>query len=128
MGVAGLALAYSLAYILNFTLLWVFLKFKIGHLDEKRIFIAICKFSIAGLFMSLAVQISKYLLASIVDMHTFWGIFIQGIVAGLLGCFVYIIIGLILKTHEMKIFIKIIKDKLIKTKNLPSDISEINEI
>lgn len=128
MGVAGLALTYSLAYILNFTLLWVFLKFKIGHLDEKRIFIAICKFSIAGLFMSLAVQISKYLLASIVDMHTFWGIFIQGIVAGLLGCFVYIIIGLILKTHEMKIFIKIIKDKLIKTKNLPSDISEINEI
>ena len=36
MGVAGLALAYSLAYILNFTFIMGILRFKIGHLDEKK--------------------------------------------------------------------------------------------
>lgn len=128
MGVAGLALAYSLAGIFNFTLLWVFLKFKIGYLDEKRILTAIFKFSVAGFFMAITIQSCKYFLAPFVDMQKFWGIFSQGIVAGLIGCFVYIGIGLLLKTHEMEIFVKTIKNKLVKTKSLPSDISEINEV
>jgi len=61
-------------------------------------------------------------------MQKFWGIFTQGLVSGLIGCLVYIGIGLLLKTHEMQIFIETIKRKLIKTKNLPQDISEINDI
>lgn len=128
MGVSGLALAYSIASIINFVLLWVFMKFKLGKMDEGRILIAVGKFSIAGFFMAISIQGCKYFLAPFVDMQKFWGIFTQGLVSGLIGCLVYIGIGLLLKTHEMQIFVETIKRKLVKTKNLPQDISEINDI
>jgi putative peptidoglycan lipid II flippase len=128
MGAPGLALSFTLSGILNFILLWVFLRFKVSSLDEGRIIPAVFKFTVAGIFMGIVIQLSKNFIAPYVDMQSFWGIFTQGVVAGLLGSFTYIIIGLILKCHEMKIFVATIKDKLVRTKNLPPDISEINEV
>lgn len=128
MGAPGMALAFTISGILNFALLWVFLRFKIHDLDEGRIIRAVFKFTVAGIFMGIIIQLSKNFIAPFVDMQTFWGIFIQGVVAGLLGCFTYIIIGLILKCHEMKIFVETIKKKLVRIKNLPKDISEIGEV
>jgi ABC-type lipoprotein release transport system permease subunit len=61
-------------------------------------------------------------------MEKFWGIFLQGGLACLIGTGIYIAIGLILKTHEMIIFIETIKNKLVRAKDLPSDITEINEV
>ncbi len=128
MGAPGLALAFTISGILNFALLWVFLRFKTSNLDEGRIITAVLKFSIAGIFMGIVIQLSKNFIAPYVDMQKFWGIFTQGIVAGLLGSLTYIIIGLILKCHEMKVFVETIKNKLVRVKNLPEDISGISEV
>jgi putative peptidoglycan lipid II flippase len=128
MGAAGLALAFTISGILNFILLWVFLRLKTHNLDEGRIITAIFKFSIAGIFMGLAIQLCKNFIAPYVDMQKFWGIFTQGVISGLLGSLIYIGVGLILKTHEMKVFVETIKKKLVRVKNLPEDISEIGEV
>jgi len=128
MGAPGLALAFTVSGIINFVLLWVFLRFKTNNLDEARIIRAVFKFTIAGIFMGIVIQISKNFIAPYVDMQKFWGIFVQGVVAGILGSSTYIIVGLILKCHEMKMFVETIKNKLVRTKDLPADISEINEV
>ncbi|KKQ27319.1 MAG: Integral membrane protein MviN [Candidatus Magasanikbacteria bacterium GW2011_GWC2_37_14] len=128
LGTAGLALAYSLAGTLNAALLWVFLHLKTGGLDENRIITSIFKISTAGLFMGIVIQAGKYLIAPLVDMQTFLGIFIQGSATGIIGLLIYIIIGLLLKSHEMIVFVNTLKNKFIKTKNLPPDISGISEI
>lgn len=128
MGAPGLALAFTLSGVLNFALLWVFLRFKTNNLDEGRIITAVFKFTAAGIFMGIVIQLTKNFIAPYVDMQKFWGIFIQGVVSGVSGCLTYIIIGLILKCHEMKVFVDTIKKKLVRVKNLPPDISEIGEV
>jgi putative peptidoglycan lipid II flippase len=125
LGVTGLALAFSIASIINLILLWVFLRCRLGSLDEIAILPALYKISTAGIFMGITIQLMKSVMAPLVDMQTFWGISIQGATAGLVGCAVYILTGLALKSHEMKVFVEAIKKKFVRTKNLPSDISEV---
>lgn len=125
LGVEGLALAYTLAGILNTILLWIFLRWRLGSLDEERILTAVYKISIAAIVMALTIQTFKTLLAPFLDMQTFLGIFTQGAIAGLLGCVAYVVIGLLLKSYEMKIFVETIRKRLFRIKDLPTDISEI---
>jgi len=116
LGVAGLALAFSIAQILNFAILWVFLKFKIGSLDEKRIIWAVFKISIATLIMGIVTQFMKFGIEPFFGTSTFLGIFAQGLIAGLVGIAVFIIVGLVLRSAEMFTFVDAIKRRLFKNK------------
>ena len=77
MGVAGLALAFSVANILNLVLLWVWLYVKVGALDLKRISLATAKFFVAAIAAGLAAQITKALVWPYIDMAKFSGVFTQ---------------------------------------------------
>ncbi|MCX6799804.1 MAG: murein biosynthesis integral membrane protein MurJ, partial [Candidatus Falkowbacteria bacterium] len=55
-GVSGLALAFSVSSIINFTLLWVVLRVRIGSLDEKRILSSVIKFSSASVGCGVVIQ------------------------------------------------------------------------
>lgn len=112
MGVAGLALAFSLASILKFVLLWMWLYFDIGELDQKKIINSVIKFSVAGLTAGFFAQISKSVIWPIIDMTKFWGVFTQGAVAGIVGLTVYFLLCYIMKSEEMLEFVQIIKRKL----------------
>ncbi|RLC39214.1 murein biosynthesis integral membrane protein MurJ, partial [Candidatus Falkowbacteria bacterium] len=61
LGVAGLALAFSIANIFNFILLWLALRFEIGSLDETNILISSIKFTAAAMACGIAVQGAKLL-------------------------------------------------------------------
>ncbi|MBI5731962.1 MAG: murein biosynthesis integral membrane protein MurJ [Candidatus Magasanikbacteria bacterium] len=124
-GVEGLALAFSLASVLNLILLWVWLRFKLKTLDEIKILPAIYKMSAAAILMGLTIQGMKILMDKIVDTHTFLGIFTQGLTAGIVGMIVYAAFGLLLKSREMITFIATIKKKMIKKEVLPEDIGEM---
>lgn len=128
LGVAGLALGFSIATVINGALLWVFLRSKLGSLDEDRILKSLFKMTIAGLFMGISIQYAKTLIAPYVNMDTFIGISSQGVGAGLIGLIVYVILGLVLRNHEMIIFVETIKKKLVRVKNVPEDITEIGEV
>jgi len=110
-------LAFSLASVLNFILLWVALKLKIGSLDEKRIVWAVVKISLATLAMGFVTQLMKYGTEPYFGTRTFLGIFLQGLISGLAGIAVFIVVGLALKSREMSTFIESAKRHLFKDKS-----------
>jgi len=122
LGIAGLALAFSLSSILNFVLLWSALKIKAGSLDEKHIIWSVFKISIATLAMAIVVQFMKFGIEPYFGTTTFIGVFLQGLIAGLAGIAVFIVSGLALKSQEMITFINALKRRIFKEKeNYPKE-------
>lgn len=101
MGVAGLALAYSVANILNLMLLWGWLYFKVGSLDLINILISSSKFIIAALAAGMAAQITKVLVWPYIDMTRLSGVFIQLFVATISALIVYILFCYLFKSEEL---------------------------
>ncbi len=109
-GVLGLVAAFSLANILQFALLLIVLHYKIGHLDEKRIVISLFKVLVATLGALIPLQIVKYMVANLVDMHTYIGVLTQFLSAGAVALLAYLIIVWLLGVEE----VKLIKSKIQK--------------
>jgi putative peptidoglycan lipid II flippase len=101
MGVAGLALAFSIANIINFILLWICLSFSIGALDLGRILISVFKFSISAVAAGGAAQIMKVIVWPFIDMTKFSGVFIQLVAAGLAGILVYALFCFLFRSEEL---------------------------
>jgi putative peptidoglycan lipid II flippase len=92
--------------ILNFFLLWISLRIKLGSFNEINILTSVLKFSIAAILAGLAVQVTKIVIWTFVDMTTFWGVFTQGLGAGIVGIIVYLVIAYLLKVEEINILLK----------------------
>lgn len=102
MGVVGLALAFSIANILNLGALFVFLHFKMGHLDEQKIIVSLMKIITATIGSVFVLQLVKYLVAGLVDMRTFVGVMVQFLAAGCAAALVYLAIAAILGSEEIR--------------------------
>ncbi len=113
-GVLGLAVGFSVGSIVNFILLVVFSSIYIKDLYKNGIFRAFAKISFASLVMGIVIQSVKTWLGLLVDMQRFWGVFLQGLVAGLVGLVVFVVIGYLLKSEELLNFISALKRKLFK--------------
>jgi putative peptidoglycan lipid II flippase len=100
-GVLGLAGAYSVANLLNMFLLYYFLRRKFGSLDDTRVVRSGLKIVFASILMGAIVVGMKYFLALGVNMRTFVGIFIQGLVAGTVGLLSYFFLTLLLRCEEV---------------------------
>lgn len=124
LGVLGLALAFSLSAILQLALLWINLRHRLGTLNEASILNSLYKISVGAIVMALTVQVLKYPLAEIVNMNKFWGIFTQGLVAGLVGLSVYCLICWLLKLEEMQDFMASAKRRWLKLQNVPREVEE----
>jgi putative peptidoglycan lipid II flippase len=122
LGVAGLALAFSAGMILNFLLLFIILHRRLRSLDEKRIIVSIAKCSAAAIGMAVTIQAMKLLIWPYVDMTRFWGILLQGSLAGLFGLLVYFAVCSLLKSEEFNELWSATKIKLFDSaKKLKSD-------
>lgn len=111
-GVSGLALAFSIASIVNFVLLWIMLHLEIGNMEEFRILVSAAKFSISAIACGLAVQGTKLLVWPYVDMTRFWGVFTQGFLSGVAGILVFIAFCSLLKSEELFDFWESLKRRL----------------
>ena len=118
LGVAGLALAFSVTSVLNLILLWLMLNWKIGRMDELKIFISTIKFSLAALAAGLAVQGVKLVIGSLFDLDRFLEVLIQGAAAALAGAAVYVLTCFILRSEELFNFWSSIKRRLIGVKKI----------
>ena len=123
-GVVGLTMGFSAAQLLNFMLLWIFLRRRVGNLGESEIIGSVFKISVSGLLMGLTIQFGKIPLAKIFNLDTFLGIFLQGIIAGLAGLAVFVAVAYLLKTHELLDLITIIKRKLWRKMTPPADLED----
>ena len=102
-GVVGLAMAFSLTSIIQTALLWVILLLRVGSLGESQILPGLFRMTVAGIGMGLAVQFAKPFTLSILSLETFWGVFLQGLFAGLIGLVAYVGLTYALKTEELQI-------------------------
>ena len=102
-GVIGLAMAFSVAAILNMILLMVILRLRVGYLDDKKIIWSTFKISFNSLLSGAVVYLMLRAMAAVVDMSTFAGIFLQGLAAGLVGSVFYLGISLIFGAEEVMV-------------------------
>jgi len=111
-GVAGLAMAFSAANIVNFLLLWLWLQRKVGNLDFLHILLSAAKFIVAGLAAGITAQIMKVPVSSIVGMDRFIGVFTQLAISGLAGLAVYLVFCYLLQSEELSSFLSSIIRRL----------------
>jgi putative peptidoglycan lipid II flippase len=115
--VMGLAMAFSIASIMNMFLLYIFLHRKVPNLDDHKIFVSIVKIAINAFLAGAMVYLSLQIISPLVDMHTFMGIFIQGVGAGFIGLLSYFILGIVLKLEEVTLLRRVLKRALAVIKN-----------
>jgi len=100
--VIGLPLALSLAALFQAVLLLIFLYRKIGELRIKEIASSLIKILIAGFSMFFVTYFVRQISANFVNMSTFFGVFLQTVLAGAVGIFIYFSITFFLKSPELK--------------------------
>lgn len=128
LGIAGLALAFSIANIVNFFLLWIMIRLELGNMDEKRILVSVAKFSAAAFAAGVVVQGMKLIVWPYIDMTRLWGVFTQGFIAGVSGILVYIAFCSLFRSEELYSFWEAIKRRLPKQKVVTGDRGEARGI
>lgn len=103
-GVVGLALAFSLASMVQLAILWTVLKRKIGSLDEWQILKSTAILSLSGLAAAAVMQSVKYEVVEHIQLDTFMHVFIQTGIAGGAGLFMYFAAAFVLRSPEMLAF------------------------
>jgi putative peptidoglycan lipid II flippase len=94
-GVAGIALAFSIASILNFILLWLMLRQALGSLNESYIFKTGGKSLLSASISGAVVYLILLMLSSYE-----YGYLLPGLISGFVGLITYILIARILKSSE----------------------------
>jgi len=102
-GIFGVAVAFSLASILNFIALLTILRFKVGYLDDKKLAWSALQISFLSLLCGLLGYLVMHIVAPLVNMRTFWGIFIQTISTLFIGGGAYIILSVLFRFEEVEI-------------------------
>jgi putative peptidoglycan lipid II flippase len=110
-----LPLAYSLGTILNVALLWFFIK---KDFMPKEQFLMKTFFQSLGasFFIGAVSYVSLNILSPIFGTNTFWGIFLQGFISGILGISAGIMVLYLLKNEELQDLIKTLRTKFWRAK------------
>ena len=108
-----LPLAYSLGTIINFALLWFFIK-KDFMGPEHFIFKTFFQSLSASFFIGVVAYLSLNVLSPIFGTTTFWGIFLQGFLSGIAGILAGVLTLYLLKNEELKDLVETLKTKFWK--------------
>lgn len=108
-----LPLAYTLGTILNFILLWIFIRKDFMH-KEHFIFKSFFQSLAASFFIGFVAYGALNILAPIFGTSTFWGILAQGFFAGVFGILVGVFVLYLLKNEELKDLVRTLKTKFWK--------------
>jgi len=113
-GVIALTLAYTITAVLEAILLIYMFnkKFNLSQTAEfKNDFLnSLYKTLIASFAMFIGVFAIRYLLSLILSLQTFWGLFFQLAVSGLVGVVVFALVSYLLKSEESKSICKKISE------------------
>lgn len=102
MSVAGLALAFSLGSYFNTVLLIFYLRKTYPGVLDRFLVYAYLKTFIISLIMGFFVWRTLYVMANLVDMTRFWGIFSQTLVALMVAFSIFFSLSYLLNQEEMK--------------------------
>ena len=110
-----LPLAYSVGTVLNFILHWISVKhdfMRHEHFVGKTFFQSLG----ASFFIGGVSYLGLNLLSPIFGTTTFWGVFLQALISGILGIIVGIFVLWLLKSQELKDIFETFKTKFWRTK------------
>lgn len=107
LGVAGIALAFSIAGFVNIILLFWFLHHKIGALDrDNRIFASTTRLLLASIVMGIIAHYSLYFFDMFVNTNTVIGLGIQTLGAVAVGGITYLSLTHLFRVEETGIIFK----------------------
>jgi len=110
LGPAGVALAFSIAAILNVTLLFFMLHEKVGILDpDHKVFESTARLIFSSLLMGITLYISLYFFDVFFDTHRTFGLFAQTTGSIALGTVIYFTLTWYLKCEETKFILEKIR-------------------
>jgi len=101
-GVAGLALAFSIAAFVNFFLLFFWIQFKYGSFIDKQLIFKIEKIVVATILMGTVAYLALLAVAPFLDTHTVLGLLIQTAVSLFLAGISYLGFGYLLNIAESR--------------------------
>lgn len=110
-----LPLAYSLGTIINVGLLWFFIR---RDFMPKEQFLVVTFFQSLGasFFIGVISYLSLNAFSPLFGTNTFWGIFLQGFMSGLVGVMGGVAVLYLLKNQELKDIIDTLKTKFWRAK------------
>jgi len=90
LGIAGLALSFSLVTIAQCLTLWFALRMKVGDLHDDLIWESTLKISLASIVSGLCMYAMLFFVARYVDTHTYVGLLTQAGISSFVGGCVYV--------------------------------------
>ncbi|MEK7680948.1 MAG: murein biosynthesis integral membrane protein MurJ [Patescibacteria group bacterium] len=126
LGVAGLALAFSIGSIINLIILAISLRDVTKTIDGEKIFYSFIRITAAAIPMILIIQYLKYPLSKLFNLDYFWGVLGQGLLASLAGLVIYTSICYLLKVPELVQLKESLTRRWLQPKNLPTSESISN--
>ncbi|KKQ21216.1 MAG: hypothetical protein US45_C0003G0002 [Candidatus Nomurabacteria bacterium GW2011_GWA1_37_20] len=114
-----LPLSYSLGTVINFILLWFFTRKDFVRKDRSLFKIFTQSLS-ASFFIGLTAYISLNIFSPIFGTTTFFGVFLQGFISGILGILAGILVLHLFKNEELKDIAKALKTKFWRAKVIAS--------
>ncbi|MEQ8189208.1 MAG: murein biosynthesis integral membrane protein MurJ [Candidatus Eremiobacterota bacterium] len=115
LGYRGIALATSIATLLAFCVLSVYLYKKLGGLETDRLLSSFIRLCISSLFMAFVIIVFSSWLQTVLDVSLLYSKFLLVTLSVLSGASVFISLILLFRLEELWIIIDIIKKKIYKT-------------
>ncbi|KKR21407.1 MAG: Integral membrane protein MviN [Candidatus Moranbacteria bacterium GW2011_GWA2_39_41] len=116
--ILSLAIAFSLANIVQMFLLLFFLRARFDNLDDKNIIRSLSKIAVASIVAGIGIQITKYGIASLMNLDTFLGVFVQLVISLTVGFAIFIGISHFLRLEEFILFRDSFTRKIFKNKQI----------
>lgn len=114
LGLSGLTISYVIAGVINFIVLISILGGRLHDIRVGNIVNSVARIILSSVLAGSLSYATLYLVAPHVDMHTFFGIFIQGLSAGLMGIVTYVVLAIFFKVEEVNFVVNWLKIMAIK--------------
>jgi peptidoglycan biosynthesis protein MviN/MurJ (putative lipid II flippase) len=98
----ALPLAYALGSLLNFFLIWVLFKKDFLHGSSSKLWITFIQSATGAVVMGLVAYISLGIFDDVFSLSTGRGVFLQGLISGIIGISVGVFVLMILKNQELE--------------------------
>lgn len=116
--VLGLAIAFSLASVVQMAFLLYVLRTRFDTLDDKNIINSVGKIALASFAAGIGIQAVKYLTAIFVNLDYFFGVFAQLSISATVGVIIFLTACYFLKLEEFFVFKQSLSSKLFKGKQV----------
>lgn len=116
--ILSLAIAFSLSSITQMLLLLFILRSKYDNLDDRRIINSIGKIVLATICAGITIQGFKYLVAGILSLDTFLGVFCQLFISASFGALIFLLVCHFVRLEEYVNFKKSISRRIFKERKI----------